>query len=153
MAFTNPGPSVNVSPQNVNVLTPANANQGANPQGGNAIRLLGVIKGLSVAAVGDPAVMQIINATRWVATTVVTSNANVTMATATVGLYTAAAAGGTAVLTVAALTGQTTNGFVYVRAATALTAAQTAQSLFVNVGVAVATGTVDLYLYGYDLST
>lgn len=150
--MANLGPSTTVSNNAVAVLTPVNAVTNPGPQGAQAIRLLGVVKGLSVATVGDPAVMQIINASTWVPTTVITSNANVTMATATVGLYTAAAAGGTAVLTVAALTGQTTNGFVYVRAATAVTAAQTSQTLYVNVGVAVATGTVDLYLYGYDLS-
>lgn len=151
MAYINAGPSSTTNPSTQAVMSPQNANLAA-PQGLGALRLLGIVKGLSVNATGDPAVMPIINATRWVPTTVVTSNANVTMATATVGLYTAAAAGGTAVLTTAALTGQTTNGFVYVRAATAITAAQTAQSLFVNVGVAVATGTVDVALYGYDLS-
>jgi predicted RNA polymerase sigma factor len=133
-------------------LTPNNANVGVFPQGGNNYRLLGVVKGLRVSAVGDPASMPIINSTRWTPALIVTANANVTMATATVGLYTAAAAGGTAVHAVAALTGQTTNAFTYIRATTITTLAQTAQSLFVNVGVAVATGTVDVYLYGYDLS-
>jgi hypothetical protein len=150
--MANLGPSTTVTGNAVAVLTPVSTVTNPGPQGAQAIRLLGVVKGLSVASVGDPAVMQIINASTWVPTTVITANANVTMATATVGLYTAAAAGGTAVLTVAALTGQTTNAFVYVRPATAITAAQTAQTLFVNVGVAVATGTVDVYLYGYDLS-
>ncbi len=152
MPSVNNGPAVLTTQQSAAAITPVNANQGTYPQAGNSIRLLGVVKGLRVSAVGDPAVMQIINASRWSATRVVTANANVTMATATVGLYTGAAASGTAILTTAALTGQTTTTFVYDRAATALTASQTAQSLFVNVGVAVATGTVDLYLYGYDLS-
>jgi hypothetical protein len=152
MANTNLGPAVTNNPNTVAVITPVSTVNNPAVQGAQALRLLGVVKGLSVNTVGDPALMTIINATTWVPTLVITANANVTMATATVGLYTAAAAGGTAVLTVAALTGQTTNGFVYVRAATAITAAQTAQSLFVNVGVAVATGTVDIYLYGYDLS-
>jgi hypothetical protein len=151
MPSVNLGPAALVTSQSVAVTTPQNANAPF-PQGGNSIRLLGVVKGLSVNAVGDPAIMPIINATRWAPTRVVTANANVTMATATVGLYTAAAAGGTAILTVAALTGQTSSTFVYDRAATALTGSRTEQSLFVNVGVAVATGTVDLYLYGYDLS-
>lgn len=152
MPTVNPGPALNQTANTVAVITPVSTVNNPVVQGAQALRLLGVVKGLSVATVGDPILMQIINATTWVPTIVITANANVTMATATVGLYTAAAAGGNAVLTVAALTGQTTNGFVYVRAATAVTAAQTAQSLFVNVGVAVATGTVDLYLYGYDLS-
>lgn len=116
-----------------------------------ALRLLAVLKGLSVAAAGDTA-FQIIAAGTWVAREIVTANANVTMATATVGVYTAPAQGGTAVLTTAALTGQTTTTFVYDRAATSLTASLTAQTLYANVGTTVATGTVDLYVYGYDLS-
>lgn len=151
MPSVNLGPAALITPQTEAVMAPQVGNL-AFPQGINALRILGVVKGLSVASVGDPALMPIINSTRWVATRVITANANVTMATATVGLYTAAAAGGTAILTVAALTGQTTTTFVYDRAATALTTSQTSQSLFVNVGVAVATGTVDLYLLGYDLS-
>lgn len=152
MPSINNGPAQLVTQQSTAAIAPVNANVGAFPQAGNNIRLLGVVKGLRVSSVGDPAVMPIINASRWSATRVVTANANVTMATASVGLYTAAAAGGTPILTTAVLTGQTTTTFVYDRAATTLTASQTAQSLFVNVGVAVATGTVDLYLYGYDLS-
>lgn len=152
MPSVNPGPSTLTTTQTAASLIPANANQAVFPNSGCNIRLLGVVKGLSVNAVGDPAVMNIINASRWAATRVVTANANVTMATATVGLYTGAAASGTAILTTAALTGQTTTTFVYDRAATTLTASQTSQQLFVNVGVAVAGGTVDLYLYGYDLS-
>lgn len=150
--MANPGPATLVTQQTVANIAPVSTSNNPVVQGAQALRLLGVIKGLSVATVGDPAIMQIINSTAWVPTVMVTANANVTMATATVGLYTAAAAGGTAVKTVGALTGQTTNAFVFVQAATGAAAAFTAQSLFVNVGVAVATGTVDLYLYGYDLS-
>src|SRR5690348_6274323 len=107
MPSVNSGPAALITQQNTAAMAPTNANL-AFPQAGQAIRLLGVVKGLSVNAVGDPALMSIINSTRWVPTTVITANANVTMATATVGLYTAAAAGGTAILTTAALTGQTT---------------------------------------------
>jgi hypothetical protein len=152
MAFINAGPSSSSTGNTTANMSPSSTTQLPVPQGAFALRLLGMVKSLPVSTVGDPVLMPIINATRWIPTTVVTANANVTMATATVGLYTAAAAGGTAVLTTAALTGQTTNAFAYVRAATAAAASLTAQSLFVNVGVAVATGTVDLYLYGYDIS-
>ena len=151
MPSVNTGPASLVTQQAVAAMTPVNANTPF-PQAGQAIRLLGVVKGVSVNAVGDTAIMPIINATRWVPTTVITANANVTMATASIGLYPAAAAGGTAVLATAVLTGQTSNAFVYIRASGSLSTARTEQSLFVNVGVAVATGTVDLYLYGYDLS-
>jgi len=120
-----------------------------------ALVLIGVVKGLSVAAAGDTLMPVQSGITSFVPTVVVTTNANVTMATATVGIYTAAAQAGTAVLTTAALTGQTTNAFAYVRAATAAAAqvtVGTASSLYVNVVTTVATGTVDIYLYGYNVS-
>lgn len=150
--MANPGPAALITQQSVAVVTPVSSSNNPIVQGAQALRLLGVVKGLPVSTSGDPAIMQIINSTAWVPSVVITANANVTMATATVGLYTAAAAGGTAVLTVATLTGQTTQSFAYVRAASAAAAAFTNQSLFVNIGVAVAGGLVDLYLYGYDLS-
>ena len=118
-----------------------------------ALVLIGVIKGLSVAAAGDTPFAIQSGITSFVPTTVVTTNANVTMATATVGIYTQPAQQGTAVLTTAALTGQTTNAFAYVRAATAAAAQVAAVStLYANVGTTVATGTVDLYLFGYNVS-
>lgn len=152
MAYTNPGPSSSTTGNVVAEMAPVSTNVLPFPQGFGALRLLGFVKAAPVSTTGDPVLMPIINASNWVPTVVVTANANVTMATATVGLYTAAAAGGTAVLTTAALTGQTSSTFVYVRAATAVSTNLTAQSLFVNVGTAVATGTVDIALYGYDLS-
>ena len=117
--------------------------------------LIAFIKGLSVAAAGDTLVQVQSGITSFVAATVLTTNANVTMATATVGVYTAPAQGGTAILTTSALTGQTTNAFAFVRAATSVaaqTAVATGGSLYVNVGVTVATGTVDLYVFGYNVS-
>ena len=118
-----------------------------------ALRLLAVAKGLSVNAAGD-VVLPLLSVTSFVAATVITTNANVPMATATVGIYTAPAAGGTAVLTTVALTGQTTQAFAYVRPATSAAAQVTVSNarLYVNIGTAVAGGTVDLYLYGYDVS-
>src|SRR6516225_9745400 len=130
----NPGPSTTVT---------ANAQSVTTQQ---CLRLIAFAKGLSVNQAGDVAIPIIGPTTSFVPTTVVTTNANVTMATATVGIYTAPAQGGTAIPTTAALTGQTTQAFAYVRAATA------GFYLYVNVGVTVAGGTVDLYLYGYDTS-
>lgn len=120
-----------------------------------AINCLLVAKGLSVNAAGDVAVPVQSGITSFVPTQVLTTNASVTMATATVGIYTLPAQQGTAVLTTAALTGQTTTAFAYVRAATAAAAMVTIgtdQPLYVNVGTAVAGGTVDLYLFGFNVS-
>ena len=137
--MANPGPATAVT---VN-QQPVNNSQ--------ALVLIGVLKGLSVAAAGDTPIPLVGPIGSFVPTVVLTTNANVTMATATVGIYTAPAAGGTAVLTTAALTGQTTNAFAYVRAATAAAAnvVPVSGQLYANVGTTVATGTVDLYLYGY----
>jgi hypothetical protein len=140
--MANPGPA-SVQTSNYTVL--------GNNQ---ALVRIASLKGCPVSLAGD-ILMPLDGAiTTFVPTTVVTTNANVTMATATVGIYTAAAQGGTAVLTTAALTGQVSNAFAYVRAATAAAAqvsVGTAQALYINIGTTVATGVVDVYLYGYNV--
>jgi len=141
--MANPGPATT---QTVNYPTISSQ---------QALQLIGVVKGLSVAAAGDTVMQVQSGITAFVPTVVVSTNANVTQATATVGIYTAPAQGGTAVLTTAAQTGQTTNAFAYVRAATAAAAqvsVPSGGSLYLNVGTTVATGTVDYYLYGYNVS-
>ncbi len=138
----NPGPATTVTAN----FQPVNTQQ--------CLRLIAYYKALPVSAAGDVAIPLIGQISSFVPTTVMTTNANVTMATATVGLYTQPAQGGTAILTTAALTGQTTTAFAYVRAATAVAANVTPNGfvIYANVGTTVATGTVDLYLYGYDTS-
>jgi len=118
------------------------------------LRLIAVYDNLPVSQAGDIAIPIIGPTTSFVPTVVLTTNANVTMATATVGLYTQPAQGGTAILTTAALTGQTTSTFAYVRAATAAATNVTTAGfvIYANIGTTVAGGTVDLYLYGYDTS-
>lgn len=120
-----------------------------------ALVLIGVVKGLSVAAAGDTVMQVQSGITAFVPTVVVNTNANVTQATATVGIYTQPAQQGTAVLTTAALTGVTTNAFAYVRAATAAAAqvsVPSGGSLYVNVGTTVAGATNDIYIFGYNVS-
>lgn len=139
--MANPGPATTVTTNPMPVSTQ------------QALRLICVVKGLILSAAGDT-VVQPLSVTAFVPTVIVTTNANVTQATATVGIYTAPAQGGTAVLTTAALTGQTTNAFAYVRAATAVAAkvVTAGAPLYINVGVVVATATCDIFLYGYDVS-
>ena len=120
-----------------------------------ALVRIAAYKGLPLSSAGDIAIPIDGPISAFVPTVVVTTNANVTCATATVGIYTAPAQGGTAVLTTAALTGQTTTAFAYVRAATAVAAQVTAATsgvLYANIGTTVASATVDLYLYGYNVS-
>ena len=124
---------------------------------GQALVLIASYKGLPVSAAGDFPMLPIGQINNFVATTVVTTNSTgtVNVAAATVGIYTAVSQGGTAVLTTAALTGQTTNAFAYVRAATSVAAQvilPSEASLYVNIGTTVAGGVIDLYLYGYNVT-
>ena len=141
---TNPGPAVTVSAHPQQAST------------GGTLRLIAVKKGLSVAALGDT-VVPVINSSLWVPVSVIVANANNAGVSADVhsvglGVYTAASQGGTAILTNAALTSNTSSTYVTVSAATTPNTAETAQTLYVNVSSAVATATVDVYVYGYDLS-
>jgi hypothetical protein len=142
--MANPGPAV------TNTTHPSNLNSQ------QALRVLGVLKGVSTAAAADFAV-QINNSALYVPASVVVANANNNGATQSVasvnlGVYTAVAKGGSAVLTAAALTSQTTPSYVTISAATNPNTALSAQTVYVNISTAFATATVDVYIYGYDLS-
>jgi len=142
--MSNPGPAV------TNTTHPSNLNSQ------QALRVLGVLKGVSTAAAADFAV-QINNSALYVPVSVVVANANNAGATQSVasvnlGVYTAVSKGGSAVLTAAALTSQTTPSYVTISAATNPNTALSAQTVYVNISTAYATATVDVYIYGYDLS-
>ena len=142
--MSNPGPAVQ------NSTHPSNLNSQ------QALRVLGVLKGVSTAAAADFAV-QINNSALYVPVSVVVANANNAGATQSVasvnlGVYTAVAKGGSAVLTAAALTSQTTPSYVTISPATNPNTALSAQTVYVNISTAYATATVDVYIYGYDLS-
>lgn len=142
--MSNPGPasSTSIHPQNL----------GTN----QALRLISVVKGLSLASLGDTTA-SVINTTSYVPVTVVIANANnagaaVDVSSVYVGVYPAASQAGTSILTAAALTSQTTVAYVTVSATSHANTAQSAQTLYFNVSSATATATVDVYVYGYDLS-
>jgi len=145
--MSNPGPAI------TNSTHPSNLNSQ------QALRVLAVLKGVSVAALGDTP-LSVINSALYLPTTIVIANANNNGATQSVasvalGIYTApsgASGSGTAVLTTAALTGQTTPSYVTVSSSTDTATALSAQTLYINQTTAVATATVDVYVYGYDLS-
>ena len=143
--MSNPGPAVQ------NSTHPSNLNSQ------QALRVLGVLKGVSTAAAADFAV-QINNSALYVPVSVVVANANNAGATQSVasvnlGVYTAVAKGGSAVLTAAALTSQTTPSYVTISPATNPNTALSSQTVYVNISTAFATATVDVYIYGYDLSS
>jgi len=126
-----------------------------------ALRLIGVVKGLNVGAAGDTAFTVLASTQNWVPVSIITSNsittatgASVSVATATVGVYTAPNQGGTTILTTAALTSQAASTYVKIQAATnAATAVVNAgNQLYANVGTTVAGAQIDLFVYGYDLS-
>ena len=145
--MSNPGPAI------TNSTHPSNLNSQ------QALRVLAVLKGVSVANLGDTP-LPVINSALYLPVTVVIANANNNGATQSVasvalGIYTApsgASGSGTAVLTTAALTGQTTPSYVTVSPSTDTATALSAQTLYINQTTAVATATVDVYVYGYDLS-
>ena len=138
--MANPGPSTTVTIHPSNLAT----NQ--------AIRLLAVVTGVNVNATGDQAVLPIQNATSYSVSNVVFTNASVSLSSAAAGLFTASTAGGTAIVSNAALSALSASTVVSQRTV-ATTALQTAQTLYLNVGTAQgAAATMDVYVYGYDFS-
>ena len=142
--MSNPGPasSQSVHPQNLN--------------SGQALRLIAVVKALNLAAAGDTTAA-VINTSAYVPVSVIFANANnaganVDVTAVEVGVYPAASKGGTSVLTAAALTSVTATTYVKTSSASNGSTLQTAQTLYFNVGGTTTTATVDVYVYGYDLS-
>jgi hypothetical protein len=158
MPSVNPGPAVTQTSSQLAVLTPVNALGPTVPgQGANAYRLLGVARAVSGNSTGDAAIMQIINSSSWDPAVVVTSNGQVSgvagsIATLALGLFTAAAAGGTAIKSNAALASNSAAGSAIATATTVANLAFTGTVVYVNVGTALAGSTVDVFLYGYDVS-
>lgn len=157
MPSVNPGPATTATPSNVAVLLPVNTQQKPVEVGTNALRLLGVARAVNGNSTGDAAIMQIINSGSWLPVNMVTANGQVSgvagsIATLALGLFTAASAGGTAIKSNAALASNSAANSAIVTATTVTAVAQTAQSIYVNIGTALANSTVDVFLYGYDLT-
>lgn len=159
MANINPGPATTSTASTVAVLTPQNILGSTVPgQGGNALRLIAVGRGVPLGGTGDVAMLPIINASSWTVATFVFTNGLISgaagsVAAASIGAWSAAAGTGTALRTAGVLTG--VNGTVVLVNAAAAAGAALAfatQNVFINNTVAVANGTVDIFVYGYDLS-
>jgi hypothetical protein len=155
--MANPGPSSTITASTVANYAPVNTGQKPVEQGTNALRLLGVARAVSGVNTGDAAVMVIINSSSWLPVNMVTANGQVSgvagsIATLALGLFTASAAGGTAIKSNAALASNSAANSAIVTATTVTAVAQTASTVYVNVGTALAGSTVDVFLYGYDLS-
>ena len=117
-----------------------------------AIRLIGKINGASLSAVGDN-IIPTINTSSFSVTGVIVTNASASLAQAAGALYTAAAAGGTAIVSPAALSAASSAGIVvsHTVASTAnpgITAPQ--NTLYYRCTTAnTAAATADVYVYGY----
>lgn len=137
--MANPGPATTV------------ANHPSNLASNQAIRLLASYQGVNVNATGDT-VLPINNTNSYGVSNVIFTNASISLTTAAAGLFTAPSAGGTGIVANAALSAMTASTVVSQRTV-ASTALQTVQNLYVNVGTAQgAAATMDVYVYGYDLS-
>lgn len=137
--MSNPGPA--------SVIT----NHPSSLASNQAIRLLASYQAVNVNATGDT-VLPIQNTGRYSVTNVIFTNASVSLTTAAAGLFTAPSAGGTGIVANAALSALTSSSVVSARTV-ASTAAQTGQNLYLNVGTAQgAAATMDVFVYGYDLT-
>jgi hypothetical protein len=137
--MANPGPATTV------------ANHPSNLSTNQAIRLLASYQSVNVNAAGDT-VLPINNTSSYSVSNVVFTNASTSLTTALAGVFTAPSAGGTAIVANAALSAMTSASVVSQRTV-ATTAAQTSQNLYVNVGtVQGAAATMDVFVYGYDLT-
>lgn len=151
-------PAITQTPNSLAVVTPVNSQTNSTPQGSNALRLLAVARNVSLAATGDAALMPIINASNWAPATIVFANGAVSgvpgsIASAAVGVFTAAAAGGTAIKANAALASNSAaNSSIAAATATVILGFPATQALYLNVGTALANATVDCFIYGYDIS-
>lgn len=154
MPSVNPGPATTTTANTEAALTPSNTGNNPLVQESNQIRLLAKLSSVDVSGTGDRASTKVINASRWVPTSVTvisSAGATQTPATAFVGVFTNPAAAAYTVLATTVLTGLSATVLVYTASANTTTMT-TDQSIYVNVNTTTASGPVDVLVYGYDLS-
>jgi len=120
-----------------------------------AIRLLAFASAVPISQTGDAAVtLPINNTSSYNVQNVAITNASVDVSGGALAIWTAPAGTGTEIVTNASLTSNTSSTYVTNATVVAGTKATrlTAQTLYVRVGTAVAGGTVDVFVYGYDFS-
>ena len=120
-----------------------------------AVRLLAFASAVPISATGDSIVtIPVFNTSSYNVQFVAITNANVDVSGGALAIWTAPAGTGTEIVTNASLTSNTSSTYVTNATVVAGTKATrlTAQTLYVKVGTAVATGTVDIFVYGYDFS-
>jgi len=120
-----------------------------------AIRLLAYASAVPISQTGDAAVtLPVNNTSSYNVQNVAITNASVDVSGGALAIWTAPAGTGTEIVTNASLTSNTSSTYVTNSTVVAGTKATrlTAQTLYVKVGTAVAGGTVDIFVYGYDFS-
>lgn len=159
--MANLGPA---SVQTVNSTTAAaNVNGGAYPLPlmQNALRLLASARAAAVSSTGDIPItlnnLGVFSPQTVVITNGLVSGASSTVAAVNLGIFPAAGATGTAIRTAGVLTGQTASNIVTATAAASTLAINsqalaTPNTLYINVTAALANATVDIFIYGYDLT-
>jgi hypothetical protein len=116
---------------------------------GQACRLLAVAYGVNANAAATDTPVNMISTTKFSVFQVVWTNASISLTTATGGVYTATALGGTAIMTAAALSTCTGPTIVF-QATVASTAVVSQTNLYVHITTAQgAAATVDCYIFGY----
>ena len=116
-----------------------------------ALRLIASAQSVNLNSVGDT-VANILVSGRVSVQSIIVTNASIDLTTAQLAVYTAPAAGGTAVKSAYALTGNTTAAKAIVTAASS-TDAITGLNLYIrNTTAQGAAATADVFIYGYDLT-
>jgi hypothetical protein len=141
--MANPGPATTQTIHPSNLAT----NQ--------AVRLLAFASAVPISATGDSIVtIPVFNTSSYNVQFVAITNANVDVSGGALAIWTAPAGTGTEIVTNASLTSNTSSTYVTNSTVVAGTKATrlTAQTLYVRVGTAVTSGTVDIFVYGYDFS-
>ena len=116
-----------------------------------ALRLIASAQSVNLNSVGDT-VANILVSGRVSVQSIIVTNASIDLTTAQLAVYTAPAAGGTAVKSAYALTGNTTAAKAIVTAASS-TDAITGLNLYIrNTTSQGAAATADVFIYGYDLT-
>jgi hypothetical protein len=137
--MSNPGPAS------------ATTNHPSNLATNQALRLIASAQGVNLNTVGDT-VANILVSGRVSVQSIIVTNASTDLTTAQLAVYTGPAAGGTAVKSAYALTGNTTAAKTVVTAATS-TDAITSTPLYIRCTTAQgAAATADVFIYGYDLT-
>lgn len=117
-----------------------------------AIRLIGVLTGVNVNAVGDNAI-PVQNTGNFSVTNVIVTNASTSLTTAVAAVYPQPNAQGTAIVAAATALSGNTGSTVVNQLTVASTALQSTQNIYFRVTTAQgAAATADVYVYGYDFS-